>query len=623
MYLTLWKDHGISPSAGSYDYVLLPNRTAMQTGAYAAAPDITILENSPDASVVKENTLNMTGAAFWKDQSKTVDIITSNRKSAIMLKEVPNTELEIAVSDPTHKNTGSIEVEIAKSSGEILSKDNTITVTQLSPTIKFTVNVNGSKGKSHQVKFDLSESADTEAPADITDLSVSSTTGYSADLTWTAPGDDGMVGQADAYEIKMSTAPITAMNWDSAVTLKGVMAPSSAGSSESFEVIGLDPSETYYFAVKTTDTSLQTSGLSNVVSIEAAEVLSILDDFEDGSAAGWTPNAGAWAVESGEYSQNNTSGWGNRATISGLLADDFIIKADVRIISDAGDANRWAGIHFRKTNATDNYTDSGYMLFITNNGLLRLYKAGVGELQSYATGVIPGSFVELKVMSVGSTFLVYFNGSSEPLMKVTDTSYSSGYAGLITGRTHSHFDNVEVKQATELTMNDDFEDGDAAGWTADSGAWAVEAGEYSQSSTNSYGHRATVDGLTMDNAIMKANVRILNDLGNPSNWAGIHFRKTDAADSYTDSGYMAFITNSGILKLYKAGVGLLQSYDTGVIPSGFVELKVATFGSKISVFFNGSSQPVIEVRDTDYLSGYVSLITGKTHSHFDSVEVFE
>ncbi|MBE7156815.1 MAG: polysaccharide lyase 8 family protein, partial [Rhodospirillales bacterium] len=53
-YLTVGQSHGVSPAGGSYAYVLLPNYTAAQTAAYAAAPVATVLENDANVSAVRD-----------------------------------------------------------------------------------------------------------------------------------------------------------------------------------------------------------------------------------------------------------------------------------------------------------------------------------------------------------------------------------------------------------------------------------------------------------------------------------------------------------------------------------------------------------------------------------------
>jgi hyaluronate lyase len=167
-YLTLEINHGANPTNARYAYALLPGKTAAQTSTYAANPHFTILENSAEAQAVKENNLNITAANIWKDGSatspasvKTVGIITSNKPASVLVKESA-TEIIVAVSDPTQEST-TIELEIARAAGAILSQDMRITVTQLSPTIKLTVNVatstlnagNDSRGRTWSIRFGL------------------------------------------------------------------------------------------------------------------------------------------------------------------------------------------------------------------------------------------------------------------------------------------------------------------------------------------------------------------------------------------------------------------------------------------------------------------------------------
>jgi hyaluronate lyase len=139
-YVTFWRDHGANPTAATYAYVLLPNRTTSQVSSYAGSPDITILENSSTAHGVKENKLNVVAVNFWQDATKTVNILTSNKKATVIAKENDGQDIEIAVADPTQLGS-TINLEIARSASAVIYKDSRITVTQLSPTIKFTVNV--------------------------------------------------------------------------------------------------------------------------------------------------------------------------------------------------------------------------------------------------------------------------------------------------------------------------------------------------------------------------------------------------------------------------------------------------------------------------------------------------
>jgi hypothetical protein len=142
------------------------------------------------------------------------------------------------------------------------------TYTTTSPT-NFTINVGGSKvPRTEYILVELVPipAPDVTGPQPITNLTTSRPGSVCVDLNWTAPGDDWDTGTATSYDIRYSTSLITAANWSSATQVTGEPAPKAAGSAETFQVRGLNPNTTYYFAIKTSDEVPNTSGLSNVAS---------------------------------------------------------------------------------------------------------------------------------------------------------------------------------------------------------------------------------------------------------------------------------------------------------------------------------------------------------------------
>jgi hypothetical protein len=84
-------------------------------------------------------------------------------------------------------------------------------------------------------------------------------------LVWTAPGDDGSVGTATSYDLRMSTAPIDANNFTSALQIGGMPAPQVSGSRQRMVVRGLTRGTVYYFALKSTDDVGNQSTISNLL----------------------------------------------------------------------------------------------------------------------------------------------------------------------------------------------------------------------------------------------------------------------------------------------------------------------------------------------------------------------
>lgn len=108
---------------------------------------------------------------------------------------------------------------------------------------------------------------DTTPPSDITDLAAAPGA-FPGEvlLTWTAPGDDGAIGTASNYTIRVAHAPITSGTFASSADLDRWIqefAPHAAGTPETLYVAGMDPDSTWYFAIETGDEVPNLSGISN------------------------------------------------------------------------------------------------------------------------------------------------------------------------------------------------------------------------------------------------------------------------------------------------------------------------------------------------------------------------
>jgi hypothetical protein len=108
-------------------------------------------------------------------------------------------------------------------------------------------------------------SSDTVPPAAITDLAATvGTSGWSVDLSWTAPGDDGSTGTATAYIVKYGPAPITPANWEESAILTAGLEPLPSGTLETRIFQMPDPGVQYYFAIRARDEAGNLGPLSNI-----------------------------------------------------------------------------------------------------------------------------------------------------------------------------------------------------------------------------------------------------------------------------------------------------------------------------------------------------------------------
>jgi hypothetical protein len=109
--------------------------------------------------------------------------------------------------------------------------------------------------------------ADRLPPAAVTDLSVRFGHTTAAAL-WTAPGDNGNIGNATAFDLRYSVAPIDEGNFSQAIQIP-TGPPGPPGTPECADVSGLSPCNAYWFAVKTVDDAGNWSDISNVPSGQA------------------------------------------------------------------------------------------------------------------------------------------------------------------------------------------------------------------------------------------------------------------------------------------------------------------------------------------------------------------
>src|SRR5262249_37843000 len=133
------------------------------------------------------------------------------------------------------------------------------------------------------------------------------TTFQSVALTWTATGDDGSTGRAGFYDLRYATAPITKATWETATRVLGEPGPKPSGATESFTVLGLDPSTTYYFALKVRDNMGNESALSDVASATTAAAATLFADNMENGANGWS-SSGLWH-QSTSRANSPTASW--------------------------------------------------------------------------------------------------------------------------------------------------------------------------------------------------------------------------------------------------------------------------------------------------------------------------
>lgn len=99
---TVRVDHGVQPTDDSYQYILLPNKTAAETQNYEANQPITVLDNTSQLQAVYHQGLNLTAIVFHQAGSLALtsgNTISVNQPSTVLVDE-SSTPMKISIATP-------------------------------------------------------------------------------------------------------------------------------------------------------------------------------------------------------------------------------------------------------------------------------------------------------------------------------------------------------------------------------------------------------------------------------------------------------------------------------------------------------------------------------------------
>ncbi len=125
--------------------------------------------------------------------------------------------------------------------------------------------VQAGSGHEWMVEAAQGTAPDSDPPSAITNLGAATGAGEGqATLSWTAPGDDGMIGRAATYLVRRSSTAIGSQSaWQAATPVSGAPVPALSGTAQTMTANGLTPNATYYFAIRAQDEAGNLAALSN------------------------------------------------------------------------------------------------------------------------------------------------------------------------------------------------------------------------------------------------------------------------------------------------------------------------------------------------------------------------
>jgi hypothetical protein len=176
-------------------------------------------------------------------------------------------------------------------------------------------------------------------------------------------------------------------------------------------------------------------------------------------------------------------------------------------------------------------------------------------------------------------------------------------------------------------FEDDFEDGDAAGWTSTSGEWEVvddDSGAYEQTQFDGNTLRvASVTNACWGDQVVEARVKVLDFGGNSTSYSANVFARYVSPSTYyvlgmnSGSNGQLFIgkaANGGLERLAtKGGLGFDDQEDV------WFTLRLEVVGSDLRAYVNGTLE--LEASDSQITSGGVAVGTTHASARFDDVKV--
>ncbi len=151
-FITLWFDHGLTPTDQTYSYLQMPGATRAATSAMAASPDATVVANTAQVQAVTRGGVTM--ANLWSAGAPTTAGITVDRPASVVTSRQGG-QLAVAVSDPTKALSGSITVTVDGPASSVVSADPGVTVLATSPNVVISVPMSAAAGRTFVARFGL------------------------------------------------------------------------------------------------------------------------------------------------------------------------------------------------------------------------------------------------------------------------------------------------------------------------------------------------------------------------------------------------------------------------------------------------------------------------------------
>jgi hypothetical protein len=179
---------------------------------------------------------------------------------------------------------------------------------------------------------------------------------------------------------------------------------------------------------------------------------------------------------------------------------------------------------------------------------------------------------------------------------------------------------MSIFPASAATIfNDNFDDGNASGWSTQNGSWSVvqDNGNYVYYQSSSDEGRAWAGSSSWTNYSVEADVKIVNFNG--SNRAYVAGRWQDGNNFYAASLYNSSGGKLEIRKKVNGSTSTLTSKSYALTTNKWYKVKLEMSGSTIKMYVDGVLQ--LTANDSSLSSGSAGLLAYKASTKYDNVVV--
>ncbi|WP_237528250.1 polysaccharide lyase 8 family protein, partial [Streptomyces sp. SID337] len=125
-YLTLWLDHGVSPTDASYAYVLLPGASGAATAVWARSSPVRVVANDAGVQAVEARRAGLLAAHFWRP-GRVGGLAVSGPCTVLVRRGQRGGGVSVAVADPG-RTESTVDVELPFPVRGVVRADDSVSV---------------------------------------------------------------------------------------------------------------------------------------------------------------------------------------------------------------------------------------------------------------------------------------------------------------------------------------------------------------------------------------------------------------------------------------------------------------------------------------------------------------